>query len=110
VNWHGEFTTITSQRVARFTGVHQAAASVFPGANLSANFILCDPLRAGRAQSAPRVRFRRKTAADTKSSAALSLAADTLPTFSGWGFRQQSPLRGLRPQSSSLENPSVKVG
>jgi len=61
VNWRGEFTTFTNKRVAPWVG--QAAASFSPTDILSANCILSEPVRAGRAQTAPKVCFWRKTAA-----------------------------------------------
>jgi hypothetical protein len=57
--------------------VHRAASESVTRIH-SANFILCDPLRAGRAQSAPRVRFPAQNGdgkRDTKSVATATTTA-----------------------------------
>jgi hypothetical protein len=76
VNWRGDFTTFTSKRLP---GSHGPAFSLTD--ILSANFIVFEPVRVRRAQTAQKVCFPAQDGVgkrDTKSGAAVSTAAGFL--------------------------------
>jgi hypothetical protein len=115
VNWRGEFTTITSNRVAHCAAVPAGRRERFPGARSLRQF---HPIRTDaqqtRANSAENALFgaRRRWQIGHEIRRGRVDRRWCLTHLQLTGIPTRGPIlprSGLRLQSSSLENPSVKV-